>query len=439
MSRTLTCAIQIGTSRICAAAAWRDQIGNYEIAAIETEQSAGCVRRGCIVDVDAAAAHIKSLIMKLSNRVKSYECRGIEAAYVGISGISMHSKLHHPSVQLEDGAIVNNDIISSLRLQSLHMQMPGLDILGLEPMGYTLDDVDCLNPSGRTGSQLTAHQQIIIGQQRIRNGVKMAMEKAGIRLIGLISTPLSTAQILTADEKQRGCVLIDLGHSLTTVSVYADGVLQYLSTIPLGSNAVTNDISSAGLSWDDAEKAKINWSNVSGENSTEFEDSSMPIKQNDLNLICTCRYEEIAANIANQIKLSECKDRIAAGCVITGGASLQRGLIPLLNERLGIQRISVRSYSKISYGQSEKRPQLAALTTMLSFCNVDCETRPVASKPVSAEKEVQKPVEVITPVKPVEKPIQPEVKNPTPQNTPTNNGGSKLSRFLKDLVSGFDE
>ena len=35
MSRTLICAIQIGTSRICAAAAWRDQIGNYEIAAID--------------------------------------------------------------------------------------------------------------------------------------------------------------------------------------------------------------------------------------------------------------------------------------------------------------------------------------------------------------------------------------------------------------------
>ena len=103
MSRTLICAIQIGSSRICAAAAWRDQNGNYEIAAIETEQTLGCIRKGCIVDTEATAGHIKSLVMKLNNRIKSVDCRGIEAAYVGINGISIHNVLHHPDIVLEEG------------------------------------------------------------------------------------------------------------------------------------------------------------------------------------------------------------------------------------------------------------------------------------------------------------------------------------------------
>lgn len=411
MSRTLVCAIQIGTSRICAAAAWRDQIGNYEIAAIETEQSAGCIRKGCIVDIDTTAAHIKSLVLKLSNRIKSSDCQGIEAAYVGINGISMHSQLHHPSIELEDGRSVNNEIISALKQQSLRMPIAGYDILGLEPMGYTLDEVDCLNPNGRTGSQLIAHHQIIIAEQRLRFAVRAAMEKAGIRLIGIIATPLSVSQILSPDEKQRGCALVDIGHSLTTVSVYANGVLQHLATIPLGSNAVTQDIAVAGsLSIEEAEKAKIS--------------------QEELDIVSQCRYEEIGANILNQIELSGCKDRLAAGVVLTGGAALQRGLVSLLGERLGVSRIMARGFSGICFGLSDRKPQFAALTTMISYCIADCEAKPV----------------VTTPVEPViEKPIEPEVKEEVkeePKEEETKVTASRRSgfgRFFSDLFSGIDD
>lgn len=411
MSRTLVCAIQIGTSRICAAAAWRDQIGNYEIAAIETEQSAGCIRKGCIVDIDTTAAHIKSLVLKLSNRIKSSDCQGIEAAYVGINGISMHSQLHHPSIELEDGRSVNNEIISALKQQSLRMPIAGYDILGLEPMGYTLDEVDCLNPNGRTGSQLIAHHQIIIAEQRLRFAVRAAMEKAGIRLIGIIATPLSVSQILSPDEKQRGCALVDIGHSLTTVSVYANGVLQHLATIPLGSNAVTQDIAVAGsLCIEEAEKAKIS--------------------QEELDIVSQCRYEEIGANILNQIELSGCKDRLAAGVVLTGGAALQRGLVSLLGERLGVSRIMARGFSGICFGLSDRKPQFAALTTMISYCIADCEAKPAVTTPV--EPVIEKPIEPE-----VKEEVKEEPKEEEPKVTASRRSG--FGRFFSDLFSGIDD
>lgn len=446
MSKNLTCAIQIGTSRICAAAAWKDQFGNCEIAALEAEPAEGCVRKGCIVNVEAAAEHIKSLIQKLSNRVKSIDCQGINAAYVGICGISMHSKLHHPSTELEDGVSVNPEIIGNLRQQSIDMQMHDYDIFGLEPVGYTLDDVECLNPSGRTGSHLTAHHQLIIGQHRLRENVREAMEMAGVELKGIIATPLANACILTPDEKQRGCVLINMGESLTSVSVYSDGVLQHLAVIPLGGNAVTKDIANAGITYEEAEKAKINWSDVSGEDSTAPEDPSMPLEQSELNLIATCRYEEIAANILNQIEISGCKDHLDAGCIITGGASLQRGLTTLLSQRLGISRISTRSYSGISYGQSERRPQLSSLTTMLYFCSGDCAIKEAVHMPEYEQKPIETKVEEKPAEAPVEKPIEKaEVKTDSKtddkkDNRP-NTSSKKISfgRFFSDLLSGIDE
>lgn len=407
MSRTLICAIQIGTSRICGAAAWRDQIGNYEIAAIESEHSQGCVRKGCIVNVDATAAHIKSIVQKLNNRIRSAECRGIEAAYVGINSISMHSQPHHPSINLEEGRSVNTEIISALRQQSLNQELDNSDILGLEPMGYTLDDVDCLNPNGRTGSLLIAHHQLIVGQQRIRQGVIATMEKAGIRLINIIATSLSASQILTADEKQRGCCLVDLGHSLTSVSIYANGALRHLATIPLGGDSVTQDIAtSKGITHDEAEKIKIS--------------------QEALDMVAKCRYEEIAANILNQIEKSGYKEHLAAGCILTGGASLQRGVVSLLSEQLGISRIMARGYSDIRFGLSDRKPQLSAITTMISYCSVDCEAKPVEI-PVIETKPKPAPEAEITDESKESDSIQ------YPQRRST------LRGFFSDLFSGIDD
>ena len=419
MSRTLICAIQIGTSRICAAAAWHDKKDNYEIVAIETEQASGCIRKGYIVDVEATAAHIKSLVQKLSNRVKSADCRGIEAAYIGINGISVHNLPHHPSIKLEDGQSVTNEHISLLRQQSLAYSVEGYDILGLEPMGYTLDDIDCLNPNGRTGSQLTAHHQLIVGQSRLSTEVRDAMEIAGIRLAGIIATAQTTAQILSPDEKQRGCCLIDLGHSLTTVSVYANGALQHLATIPLGGNAITQDIAkSDGISWGEAEKKKID--------------------MEELDIVSQCRYEEIAANIAHQIELSGYKGRLTAGCVLTGGAALQRGLTTLISEQIEVKRIMARGYSGICFGISDRKPQLSSLTTMVSQCTADCESKP-EEKPVIPE--VKPAPEPVKEIKPAVKP-EPQKKEEKQEKDPSDIKPARRSgigNFLRDLFSGIDE
>ena len=419
MSRTLICAIQIGTSRICAAAAWHDGKGNYEIVAMETEQALGCIRKGYVVDTEATATHIKSLVQKLSNRVKSNDCRGIDAAYIGINGISVHNMPHHPSITLSDGLSVNNEHLALLRQQSLAYNDEDQDIIGLETLGYTLDDIDCLNPVGRTGYQLTAHFQLIVCQHRLCAGVRAAMEKAGIRLSGIIATAQTVAHILSPDEKQRGCCLIDIGHSLTTVSVYANGALQHLATIPLGGNAVTQDIAKANdIKSEEAEKRKID--------------------MEELDIVSRCRYEEIAANISHQIELSGYKGLLAAGCIMTGGAALQRGLTSLIGEQIGMKRIVARGYSGICFGISDRKPQFSSLTTMISQCTADCECKSEV-KPVAP---VAKPEpEPVIETKPAETPDTQKKVEKQVKNYPINRDErrSSIGTFLRDLFSGIDE
>ena len=155
----------------------------------------------------------------------------------------------------------------------------------------------------------------------------------------------------------------------------------------------------------------------------------------ELDIVSLCRYEEIIANIARQIELSGCKDRLAAGCVLTGGASLQNGLNSLIREKLGISRIMARGFSGICFGLSDRKPQFSSLTTMISLCTADCESKPVIEQP--------KPVIQPSTVKPtVQEQKNSEKANETKkhqESTPKASRRPGIGSFFRDLFSGIDE
>ena len=408
--KILTCAIQFGSSRIMAVAAWKNmQTGALENIEIESDPTKGCISHGCIVNTEQAAMHIKSVIQKLGNRMRAT----IGSAYVGIGGISLHSLIQQPSVQI-----------------------PGYDVLHSEPI---------------SGGQY----QLIVGEKRLRQGVVAAMERAGIQLRDVVVLPQATACILSADERQRGCVLIDMGAGTTTVSVYKQGDLQHLAVIPLGGDSVTYDIEAAGCTHEEAERIKLEWSDAAHdgkENSGNhpqsasnmlFADKALPIPQSTLNTIVTCRYEEIAANILHQIENSGLKDHLDAGCIITGGVAVQRGLTQLLSRRLGISHIEVRAYAERAFIGSERKPHLANLLALLNYCTEDC----VAHAKPSVAQPAVKPVAAATAASSTNESGQLSIEMPEPEPEPetrqepekVNKQGNlrkSVSRFLGDLFSG---
>lgn len=412
--KILTCAIQFGSSRIMAIAAWKNlQTGVLENIEIESEPTKGCISHGHIVNNEQAAMHIRSVIQKLGNRMRAT----ISSAYVGIGGMSLHSLIQQPSVQI-----------------------PGYDILHAEPIA---------------GGQ----HQLIVGEKRLRQGTATAMERAGIRMRDAIVLPQATACILTEEERQNGCALIDLGAGTTTVSVYKNGDLQHLAVIPLGGDSVTYDIESAGCSREEAERIKLEWSDAAHEGKEAagssqqsavnalFADKALPIPQGTLNTIVTCRYEEIAANILHQIENSGLKNHLNAGCIITGGAAVQRGLTSLLSRRLGIARIETRAYAERAFIGSERKPHLTNLLALLNFCAEDCQAPAKPANTVSAAP--TKTATSPTPAAPtaattsqlsIEMPEpepEPEpVKVEEPEKTNRTSLRSSVSRFLGDLFSG---
>lgn len=420
--KTLTAAIQFGSSRICAAAAWRDEAGRYEVAAIESATTSGCIRHGCVASVDDTAARIKSLMQKLSNRVKPHGGQ-LDCAYVGICGMSMHSMSHNPSTIVTGEPEITDEVMYELRNQSLQLSMNGMDILGLESGNY-----DLLN-----GQEVVGHHQLIVAEKRLKQGYKAAMDRANVRIAGFVATPLQLSDLLTEDERQQGAVIVDLGHSLTTVVIYAEGTLQHLAVIPLGSDTVTRDIMTKGIRREDAEAAKLNWSDASQTVPDKDKTSlinGLPISGNDLNTITVCRYEEIAANVQNQIKIAGFEGKLPGGCIITGGASMQKGLTTLLRNRLGVSTICTRSCSSIQFSNSQQKPYLASLMTMLQACTLSCESDARLGSDYN-NSDVQDTQVVIR--------QRPKSETRSQEKQEKGKRRSGLRNFLGDLFSGLDD
>jgi len=430
----LTCAIQLGSSRIMAVAAQKDMLkGTLTNIQIESEASTDCISHGRIVNVEKTAMHIRALIQKLGNRMRT----PISAAYVGVGGMSLHSLVQQPSVKI-----------------------PDYDVLASLPIGQN-------------------QYQLVVGEKRIRESIRAAMERAGVRIVDYIVLPLATASILKNTERQKGCVLVDMGAATTTVSIYKGGDLKHLAVIPLGGECVTLDIQSAGCSYEDAERIKRDWSDVTQEVTPEsptgntpsamFAEKALPIPQSKLNNIALCRYEEIAANIEHQIEASGFKDQLEAGCILTGGAAYQNGITALLMRRLSTTHVESRAFHESAQIDSDRKTHLTNLLALLSFCTEDCqapkvvsplpESRPAATtrtttplQPAPADGnepslelpdrepepevvEVQETTPETTPEIEPETPPEPEQK-PEEEVRPSTTFGEFVGRFVKDLFTG---
>lgn len=117
-----------------------------------------------------------------------------------------------------------------------------------------------------------------------------------------------------------GCALVDFGADTTTISVYKNNILRYLSVLPLGGNTITRDITSLQMEEQDAEKLKLQYGNALYEEEEESEtpavcttDDGRAIELTTLNNIIEARAEEILANVWNQLQLSGYEDKLFSG------------------------------------------------------------------------------------------------------------------------------
>ncbi len=346
-------AIDLGTSHMVGMVGTKNAAGVLSIIAYEIENSATCIRRGCVYNVEETANKIKRLILKLENKLHGSK---IGKVYVGVGGQSLRSVEHTVLKVLGPEGVVTEEVIQSLYQECCSFRPDMLDVLAAVSPTYFLDGKPEPNPVGIPCNRIEARYKLIVGRPSLKRYIVNSIsERAKVEIAGIIVSPLALADVvLTDDEKDLGCALIGFGAGVTTLTVYKGGKLASLSVIPFGGNLITRDITNLHVVEAEAERIKLTYGNATADKDNELaiQVSSADglglreIKLAELNNVIEARLKEILENVYARLEATGLMNSLGAGIVITGGGAALKGLPETIKERL---KMEVR-YSSVRKG-----------------------------------------------------------------------------------------
>ena len=325
--------IDIGTSKITTIIGqYSDTEDKFNVIAVSSIPSLG-FRKGQIINIEQASSTIVQSI-ESAERMAGFQ---INSASVCLSAPHIESINSHGVVAISNpnGEINQEDIDRVIEAAKAIAVPTGKEIIHIIPIKYTVDGQEgVIDPVGMNGVRLEVEAHIIIASTPSLKNLKKCLEDIGIKIDQLVYSGLATAKsTLTETEKELGVALVDIGGSITTLTIFNEGSPVYSSVIPVGAGNVTNDLA-IGLrfSLDDAEKIKLRLNKIaeSKKYEDEIELSSFGIQSDDkrrvsiqtsINGIIKPRLEEIFHLIYSKIDESGFAASIPAGIVLTGGGA----------------------------------------------------------------------------------------------------------------------
>lgn len=328
-------AIEISSSKIIGAVGRLSAEGRLNVIAVEKDRILEIVRHGIIHNVEETNTALCRIISRLEQRA-SISPRKIEAVYVGLSGRSLRNIPHEANRNLPEETEITEDIITQLREEVERANIDSsLEVVKAVPRCYWVNKSETQSPVGSVGNNIRASFDLIACRQQMRRNIsKMLSEKTKISIKDYIVTPLAVANlVLSNEEKRLGCMLVDHGAETTTVSIYKNGTLHYLATLPLGSRNITRDITKLNVLEERAEEIKTSSGNAMA-SETPMGLNVGGVKLSDVSNFVVARAEEIVANIIKQISYAEFEDKqLPGGIIVVGGGFKLNGLTTLLEQQ----------------------------------------------------------------------------------------------------------
>lgn len=375
--------VEFGTSKITGIIARRNAQGVITILASETMPSDSCVKYGIIYNIDLAAGKIKRLVNLLENKIG----KKIGSVYVAIAGKSLRA-IEHTETKYLDNHPITIAMLDAMDQQAKLNKPDFFTNYSVHEPQYFLDGVHEENPIGKTASIIEARSIIVIGPPNIKANLKRSIEeKAKLEIKSYITGPLAAGALaVDLEDRQNGCALIDFGAGTTTLSIYKDGLLKFMTVIPFGGHSVTKDISALGFSIDQAEEYKIKYGKLGKRSREEKEDIKHDkIDLRELNKAIQLRMDEIILNVIHQMRESGYADDLNAGILTIGGASQLSGLNEYLEEKaqISVKRAAPKRVYINNASDLLQDPAYTQVLGLLLFGNENCELE---------EKEIPEPI-----------------------------------------------
>jgi cell division protein FtsA len=334
--------LDIGTTKIaCIAGEVTDD--GVDIIGIGTAPSKG-LRRGVVVNIDATVSSIRAAIDEAENMAG---CQ-ISTVFAAISGAHVRGLNSHGIVAVKDKEVRDADVarvIEAAKAVAIPMDREVLHVL---PQQYVIDDQDGIrDPLGMAGVRLEAKVHIVTTAVTSAQNVVKCANRCGLQVADIVLEPLASAQaVLEDDERELGVALIDIGGGTCDIAIFCDGAIVHTAVLPLGGGHITNDIATVlRTPLDSAEKIKRKYGCASRSLISDDDTMEVPsvggrgprvLPRLNLVEIIEPRVEEIFEHVKRELMRSGWADSLAAGIVITGGATCLDGIGEVAEQVLGL-------------------------------------------------------------------------------------------------------
>lgn len=259
-----------------------------------------------------------------------------------------------------------------------HGDNTGHQTLHIIPMRYRIDGVDGVrNPTGLHTNELQLDAHVVHGQSIPLGNTVRALQTCKVQVEGLVAHPLASAEgVLTADEREMGVAVVDIGAGTIKVAVYRGGTPTYSSVVAMGSNQLTRDLAVAlRMPYQMAEELKIEHGHAIPDDLPDSDEVVLPATQMQPRRTMQRREfcEPLYLRSLQMLKLIHeelCKAELTelpGGIVLTGGGGKMRGFAEMASRGL---RTEVRLGAPLAYTglpESLRRPEYAAVIGTLQW------------------------------------------------------------------------
>ncbi|KJU81947.1 cell division protein FtsA [Candidatus Magnetobacterium bavaricum] len=207
---------------------------------ISMTQSRG-VRKGMIIDMESASRAIRASL-NAAQKLSNVE---IKEVYAGIADNHIKCTTNTGAVGIARGTVRQRDIDWVMETASSVYIPLNKEVMHIIPLEYIVDGEGQINnPLGMRGVRLETNVQIVTGSTNSLHNLIRCCEMAGVSVIDIVLEPLVSAMAtLRDDEKECGCILVDIGGGTTDIALFRDSRFISTAILDLGGNQITNDIS----------------------------------------------------------------------------------------------------------------------------------------------------------------------------------------------------
>src|SRR5690554_3878805 len=331
--------LDVGTSKVVALIGEMLPDGELSVVGVGVTAARGMDKCG-VNDLNLV---VQSIQRAIDEAELMADCR-VSSVYLNISGRHIGCQNENGMVPINETEVTQDDVESVIHAAKSVPIAQERRILHVLPQEYVIDSQESIkSPIGMSGVRMEARVHIITCANDMAKNIQKAVERCDLKVDSLIFSALASSYaVLTDDEKELGCALVDMGGGTIDISLFSGGVLRHTAVIPVAGNQVTNDIAKIFRTpLSHAEDIKVQYACalrqlVSHEDNIEVPSvggrPSRTMSRHILAEVVEPRYQELFELVRDEIEKSGLDEQIAAGVVLTGGTSKMEGALEFAEE-----------------------------------------------------------------------------------------------------------